>query len=61
MRREMKEQSGMLHEVVGELKYFKREMEDMRTNVEATKKDVAKHRVRVCARKGRSASRCGRG
>jgi hypothetical protein len=44
MRREMKEQSGMLHEVVGELKSFKREMEDMRTDVEATKKDVAEHR-----------------
>ena len=34
----------MLHEVVGELKSFKREMEAMRTDVDATKKDVAEHR-----------------
>ena len=48
----MKEQSGMLHEVVGELKSFKREMEAMRTDVDATKKDVAEHRDALPARAG---------
>jgi hypothetical protein len=44
MRREMKEQSATLHELVGELKAFKTDMANMRSDLDETRKDVAEQR-----------------
>jgi hypothetical protein len=50
VRREMKEQSATLHELVGELKAFKTDMSNMRSDLDKTKKDVADQRdARLCA------------
>jgi hypothetical protein len=44
MRREMKEQSATLHELVGDLKGFKTDMANMRSDLGETKKVVAEQR-----------------
>jgi hypothetical protein len=44
MRREMKERSATLHELVGELKAFKTDRANMRSDLDETKKDVAEQR-----------------